>query len=157
MANNKLSDLGGIVCVSGRAGEKIITAKADGTAKAGALVAIRGTETHATDGDILGVTINADATDWWTGILLPKYSVDCDTAVADGDLVEVVIPRARRLYNVLIKDPGATRYAGTVLTFVDGTIGALDDVDADLENADHVAILTQEIVTGDDYAEVRFI
>ena len=157
MTNDKLSDLGGIVCVSGRAGEKIVTAKADGTAKAGHLVAVRGDETWTTQGDVLGVTINGDATDWWTGILLPKYNTDCDTAVTDGDMVEVVIPKARRLYNVFIKDPGATRYAGTVMTFIDGTVGALDDVDADLENADHVAILTQQIVTGDDFAEVRFI
>ena len=157
MANTKLSALGGVVCVSGRAGEIITTAKADGTAKAGALVAVRGDETWTTQGDVLGVTVNGDATDWWTGILLPKYNTDCDTAVTDGDLVEVVIPQARRLYNVLIKDPGATRYPGTVMTFIDGTVGALDDVDADLENADHVAIITRTIISTDVYAEVRFI
>jgi len=156
MANTKLSDLGGIVCVSGRAGEKIITAKADGTAKAGALVSVRGNETVGTDGDILGVTINGDATDWWTGILLPKYSVDCDTAVADGDMVEVVIPKARRTYNVLIKNPGATFTAGCPMVFVDGTLGALDKQDSALETTSYVAVLIKDVINTDLYAEVRF-
>ena len=101
--------LGGVVCVDGRAGERIISAKADGTLVAGNVVGII-TTIGATLGDIDGVE---DAVyEGVIGIVLPKYNVDCDTAVADGLVVELVIPKAGRKYNVAIVDPGAALPAG---------------------------------------------
>jgi len=101
--------LGGIVCVDGRAEERIISAKADGTLKAGALVTVV-TTIGATLGDIDGVEDAVQES--VVGILLPKYNVDVDTAVTDGDPVEIVIPKAGRKYNVWIKDTGAAIAAG---------------------------------------------
>jgi len=46
------------------------------------------------------------------GILLPKYNVDCDTPVADGKSVEIVIPKAGRHYNVAIEDPSGAIAGG---------------------------------------------
>lgn len=110
----KLSALGGIVCVEGRAGEHIITAKADGAIKAGATVGIIST-TGATEGDIDGVVVAGFEEP--IGILLPRYDVDCDTAVGDGLLVEIVIPKAGRLYNVAITDPAADKTAGAPFVY----------------------------------------
>jgi len=110
----KLSALGGIVCVDGRANERIITAKADGTLKAGNVVNVD-TTIGATLGDIDGVE---DAvSESVKGIVLPKYNVDCDTAVADGLLVELVVPRAGHLYNVAIVDTGADIASGIGFTY----------------------------------------
>lgn len=106
--------LGGRVCVDGRAGERIISAKADGTLVAGNVVTII-TTIGATLGDIDGI---ADAAqEFVMGILLPKYNVDCDTAVADGKPVELVIPKAGRKYNVAIADTGAAIAAGVGFTY----------------------------------------
>ena len=113
----KLSALGGIVCVEGRAGETIITAKADGALKAGATVGIISTD-GATLGDIDGIVV--DGYETFMGLLLPKYNVDCDTAVADGLVVEIVIPKAGKLYNVAITDPGADKVAGLFFIYAAG-------------------------------------
>jgi len=126
----KLSALGGIVCVEGRAGETIITAKADGSLKAGNTVGVVST-TGATEGDIDGVLIATFEEPM--GILLPRYDVDCDTAVGDGKLVEIVIPKAGRLYNVAIADPAADKAAGVPFVYggTDGnlTLGVLTEVE----------------------------
>ena len=151
-----LSDAGGVVCVSGRADEKIITAKADGTAKAGHVVAVRGIGTVGTDGDILGVTVAANVTDWFTGILLPKYNVDCDTAVADGDLVEIVIPKARRFYNVAISDPGGDKEIGMAVDFPAADVGNMAIAGSAIETVDYYAITTQLTKNGSRFCEVRW-
>ena len=152
----KLSDAGGVVCVSGRADEKIITAKADGTAKAGQPVAVRGIGTVGTDGDVLGVTVAADATDWVTGIVLPKYNVDCDTAVADGDLVEIVIPKARRLYNVAISDPTEDKEIGLAVDFPAADVGNMAIAGSTAEVVDFYAITTQLTKDTSRFCEVRW-
>ena len=110
----KLSALGGIVCVEGRGAEHIISGKADGTLKAGNVVGIVST-TGATEGDIDGTT--DAAFEYFHGILLPRYDVDCDTAVADGLIVELVIPKAGRIYNVAIADPAADKPAGQIFGY----------------------------------------
>ena len=94
----------GIVCVDGRDGEEIISAKADGVLKAGHMVGVL-TTIGATLGDIDGIVDGGFET--FVGILLEKYNVDCDTAVADGKTVEIVIPKAGRHYNCAIEDPTA--------------------------------------------------
>ena len=104
----------GIVCVDGRDGETIITAKADGTLVAGNVVNVI-TTSGATLGDIDGVEDGVSES--VMGILLPKYNVDCDTAVADGLTVEIVIPKAGRHYNVAIVDTGAAIAAGIGFTY----------------------------------------
>jgi len=152
----KLSDAGGVVCVSGRADEKIITAKADGTAKAGQPVAVRGIGTVGTDGDVLGVTVAGNATDWFTGILLPKYNVDCDTAVADGGLVEIVIPKARRLYNVAISDPTEDKEIGLAVDFPAADVGNMAIAGSTAEVVDFYAITTQLTKDTSRFCEVRW-
>lgn len=117
----------GIVCVDGRDGENIITAKADGTLKAGQMVGII-TTIGATLGDIDGIINGGFET--VMGILLPKYNVDADTAVADGLTVEIVIPKAGRHYNVKITDPGAAIEGGYpfIYSAVDGELVKQVDV-----------------------------
>ena len=120
----------GIVCVDGRAGETIITAKADGTLVAGKMVGVL-TTIGATLGDIDGIIDGGFET--VMGILLPKYNVDCDTPVADGKVVEIVIPKAGRHYNVAIKNPGAAIAAGRPFVYAgagdtDGSLTLSTDV-----------------------------
>lgn len=110
----KLSALGGIVCVDGRAGERIISAKADGVLVAGNVVNVI-TTIGATLGDIDGVEDGVSES--VKGIVLPKYNVDTDTAVADGLALEIVIPVAGRLYNVAIVDTGAAIASGIGFTY----------------------------------------
>ena len=119
----------GIVCVDGRDGEEIITAKADGTLVAGNVVGVL-TTIGATMGDIDGIVDGGFES--VLGIVLPKYNVDCDTAVADGLAVEIVIPKAGRRYNVAIADPTAALagrypfiYGGTDGNLVKGTLDVL--------------------------------
>lgn len=116
-----------IVCVDGRDGEEIVTAKADGTLKAGNMVGIL-TTIGATLGDIDGIVNGGFET--VMGILLPKYNVDSDTAVADGLTVELVIPKAGRHYNVAIEDPTAAIAGGTPFIYgsVDGNLVKSVDV-----------------------------
>lgn len=154
----KLSEAGGRVCVSGRAAEKIITAKADGTAKAGYLVSVLDTGAHAaTSGDIRPVTVAANVTDWFTGIVLEKYDADCDSAVPDGDLVEIVIPKGGHLYIVAISAAGATFEAGDVVDFPAADAGKMAVQGAGLEDNDYWAILTQQVTATSEFAEVVFV
>jgi len=122
MTITNLSDLGGIVCVDGRADEDIISAKADGARIAGELVSIIGTA-GATQGDIVGTDVGAS--EFFVGILLPKFNVDCDTAVLDGLLVEIVRPRSGRRYNIRVVDPAANREIGDGGIF-GATVGQMD-------------------------------
>lgn len=114
--------LGGRVCVDGRAGERIVPAKNDGTLVAGNVAGII-TTLGATLGDVDGVE---DAVyEGVIGILLPKYNVDTDTAVDDGKVVELVIPKAGHKYNVAIVDPGGALPAGQGFVY-STTSGNLD-------------------------------
>ena len=119
----------GIVCVDGRDGENIITAKADGVLVAGNMVGIL-TTIGATLGDIDGIII--DGFETVMGILLPKYNVDADTPVADGLTVEIVIPKSGRHYNVAIEDPGAAIAAGVYFIY-GNTDGNLEKGDGNVE------------------------
>lgn len=152
-----LSDAGGRVCVSGRAEERIITAIADGIVKPGHLVTILGTGTlAATTGEVLGVTVAGNATDWMVGIALEKYDTDCDTLIEDRSMIEVVIPKSRRLYVVAISDPSGTIYAGTPVDFPGADVGNMAVQDSGLEDQDYYAMLTQNILTTSRFAEVRW-
>lgn len=152
-----LSEAGGRVCVSGRAEERIITAIADGIVKAGHLVTVLGSGTlAATTGEVLRVTVAANVTDWMVGIALPKYDTDCDTLIEDRTMIEVVIPKSRRLYVVAISDPSGTFYVGTNVDFPAADVGNMAVQDANLEDQDYYAILTQNILTGSRFAEVRW-
>lgn len=149
-----LSGVGGVVCVSGKADERIITVKSTGGSIPGSVVGVVGTGTHsATAGDL--VASDAGGSDFFTGIVLPKYNVDCDTAVADGDLVEIVVPRAGKLYNVYITNPGANFAAGTPVE-ISATAGEMIIQDSGIEDADTSAILTKNILNTTRFAEVRW-
>lgn len=149
-----LSTLGGMVCVSGKGDEKIITAKSDGASIPGMIVAVVGTATFsATSGDIVGT--DKGAVNWLTGILLPKYDVDCDTKIDDGLLVEIVIPKAGKLYNVHIEDPSGNFAAGTPFA-IHTTPGEMVVQDGALEDMYYSAILTKNILDGSLFAEVRW-
>jgi hypothetical protein len=118
----KLSALGGIVCVDGRAGEIIITAKSEGISTPGFAVCVIST-IGATEGEIVGCDDSAVET--FMGFLLPKYNTDCDTFVTDHELVEIVVPTSGHKYNVAIENPSAALAAGTDLVFGD-TIGNME-------------------------------
>ena len=144
-----LSVLGGIVCVDGRAGERIITAKADGTLKAGQIVGVIST-VGATLGDIDGIIIDGYETPM--GLLLPKYNVDCDTAVADGETVEIVIPHAGHRYNIMIEDPGADIASQVGLVF-SSTDGVLEEGDGNVEKI-YVCRVSRSVANTSLFAEV---
>ena len=117
----------GIVCVDGRDGERIVSAKADGVLVAGQMVGVL-TTIGATQGDIDGIIDGGFET--VMGILLPKYNVDCDTAVADGKAVEIVIPVPGHHYNVKITDPGGAIAGGIPFKYsaADGELVKQTDV-----------------------------
>ena len=151
----KLSEAGGVVCVSGRADEKIITAKADGSQKAGYVVSIVGTGAEsATTGDI--VATDKGVTESFVGIVLEKYNTDCDSAVTDGDLVEIVVPKAGKLYNIYITDPGADFNMGTLVAF-SADAGEMVIQDSALEDMYYNAIFTQNVLNTSRFAEVRWV
>ena len=43
------------------------------------------------------------------------------------------------------------------MVHISGTLGALDDLDDALETTSYEAVLMRQIITGDEYAEVRFV
>jgi hypothetical protein len=140
-----LSTLGGQVCMDSRSNELIVSRLADGTAKAGWLVG-------CTDG-ITAVGINPNGNlDELLGILLPRYNIDVDTAITAALLVDIVIPQGGHLYNILIKDPGATLYGGEPLIPISGTPGGLDK-SGDIES-EHIARLFDKVLDNTTYATV---
>ena len=108
----------GIVCVDGKAGEKIITGVSDGVTKAGQVVGIP-IATNIAEGSDLG------AFEFFKGIQLPKYNVDVDTVVPAGKGIEIVIPKHSRRYNVAIEDPSGDLDDGYPFIFGD-TAGNLE-------------------------------
>ena len=106
-----------IVCVDGRGGERIITAKSDGVAVPGQVVGI------LTTGVIAG-TDDGGTSETFHGILLPKYNTDCDAVITSGDMCEIVIPTAGHRYNVATVDPGGDKTSGIGWIF-GSTIGNL--------------------------------
>ena len=113
-----------IVCVDGRAGERIITAISDGTAVPGQVVGILAT-------GIIAGTDDGGTSETFHGILLPKYNTDCDSIITSGDMCEVVIPRTGRRYNVATVDPGGDKASGIGWIF-GSTIGNMQIGDADI-------------------------
>ena len=108
----------GIVCVDGRGGETIITAKSNGTSVAGQVVGIP-INTNVAAGSDLG------AFEFFKGIQLPKYNTDVDAVVTSGDMLEIVIPKHGRRYNVAIEDPSGDLDDGYPFIFGD-TVGNLE-------------------------------
>ena len=100
-----LSQLGGIVCVDGRADELIVTCKAMGSEYPSYAVNI-------TDGTAILSDNDAGTGEGVTGLVLPKYDSDCDTVFPAGELIEVVITKQGRRYNVSIVDPGGDLIPG---------------------------------------------
>lgn len=140
-----LSTLGGQVCMDSRADEVFVSRKADGTALAGWLVG-------CTDG-ITAVGMNpAGNLDELIGILMPRYDIDVDTAITAPLLVDIVIPQGGHLYNIKIKDPAATLYAGEPLIPIAATAGALDKA-GDLET-EHIARIFDSVITATTFATV---
>ena len=113
-----LSALGGIVCVDGRAGETIITAISNGTSKAGQVVGIP-IATGIAAGSDLG------AFEFFKGIQLPRFDTDVDAVVTAGKVIEIVIPKPGRRYNVAIEDPAGDLDDGYPFIFGD-TAGNLE-------------------------------
>jgi len=148
-----LSALGGVVCVDGRGDELILTGIADGTAKAGHAVFLDST-IGATEGDLIGVKVD-DNVDTFAGILLPKYNTDCDTAVTNGDIVEYVVPKSGRRYNVAITDPGAaTSEAGDPITLAAGTAGQFHTSATTIETKDYWGFITKGVANTSRFCEM---
>ena len=145
----KLSSMGGFVCVDGKEGELIISAKADGTALAGNIVTV----TNST-GAIQRVDVNG-STDRLIGILLPHYKIDCDTAITANELVEIAIPQRGHRYIVWIADPAATVDVGAGMT-LSATDGAMVVDESTIEVADVWARLSKITVSTDRFAEVQW-
>jgi len=128
----KLSSMGGIVCVDGRADELILTGIADGTAVAGMVVFMDAT-LGATCGDLIGINVNS-STDNFVGILLPKYNTDCDTAITNGDMAEYVVPKKGHRYNVKIEDPSTGHSVGEPVTLAANGTGLLSVAAGEVED-----------------------
>lgn len=98
MALSKLSEVGGKVIQGNWDDELIITGIADGTAKAGHVVAL----VHAT-----GVVDGFETTiDGYAGILLPHHKIDVDAAITSTYIVSIVVPQPGHIYAILCGDPG---------------------------------------------------
>lgn len=145
---NKLSDLGGSIFVDGYDGERKITLKADGTAKAAHLVG-----QTAGDGTARGINPTGNL-DEFDGIQAKRYDTDLDSAPTAGKAVDVYFPISGHRYRIHIKDPGAAIYSGEPMNWIAGTAGALDKT-GDVE-AQHVARLAKDAANGDTYAEVTW-
>lgn len=141
-----LSALGGTIFVDGYDGERKVTLKADGTAKAGHLVG-----QAAGDGIARGVDFNGNL-DEFDGIQATRYDTDIDTAPTAGKAVDVYYPISGHRYRILIKDPGGAAYVGEPMVWVSGTVGALDK-GGDIE-ATYMARLSKDIANLDTFAEV---
>lgn len=147
-----LSALGGIVCVDGRAGEIINTGIADGTSVAGWAVWIEGT-LGADTGKMVGIKVDSSH-DNFAGILLPKYNVDCDTAVAVGLIVEYVMPQSGHKYNIAISDPSTGHNAGQTVELAAGTAGQFDISAGTIEVVDFLAYTTNGVASTSRFCEV---
>ena len=139
-----LSTLGGYVCMDSRGDELSIVRKADGTLKAGHLADISA-ETA------VGINPTGDL-DEFGGICLPRYDTDVDTAFTSTRVIDIVIPQGGHLYNIHIKNPAATIYAGEPLIAIAGTAGVLDKA-GDIET-EHMARLFDDVLTTTTYATV---
>jgi hypothetical protein len=136
--------LGGKVCMDSRANELIITRKADGTIQAGWGADISGEQAVACN-----PTGNLDE---FGGFALPRYDTEPSAAYTANDVIDIVIPQGGHLYNILIKDPGATLYAGEPLIWIAGTAGAMDKV-GNIE-AEHQARLFDDVLDNSTYATI---
>jgi len=136
--------LGGKVCMDSRANELIIVRKADGNIKAGYGVDISAATA-------VGVDPNANY-DEFGGFALPRYDTEPSAAYTAADLIDIVIPQGGHLYNVLIKDPGGTIYAGEPLLWIASTSGALDK-GGNCE-AEHQARLFDDVLDTTTYATI---
>jgi len=143
-AVTSLVTLGGEVLMDSRANELIISRKADGTIQAGWGADISG-ETA------VGVNPNGDL-DEFGGFALPRYDTEPSAAYTAALLIDIVIPQGGHLYNVKIKDPGGTIYAGEPLLWITGTAGALDK-GGNIE-AEHQARLFDDALDDTTYATI---
>lgn len=154
MSITKLSDLGGIVCVDGRENELIFNAKSDGAAKPGHGVMILA-DNAVTIAEIVKHDITG-TTDKFVGILLPKYNADCDSAITDHEICEIVVPSSGHKYNIKCADQGgaAEGNIGTPVRF-HATIGGEWLVgSADLEVKNYCATVSKETAQYDLFVEV---
>jgi len=144
-AITSIIDLGGKVCMDSRAEEISIVRKADGTIQAGWLASCQDGSTAVG----LNPTGNLDEL---IGIALPRYDVEPSAAYTAAMAIDIVIPQGGHLYNILIKNPGATLYAGEPLIPIAGTAGALDKV-GNIET-EHIARIFDDVLTTTTYATV---
>ena len=144
-AITSLVSLGGKVCMDSRANEISIVRKADGTIQAGWLASCQDGSTAVG----LNPTGNLDEL---IGIALPRYDTEPSAAYTATRAIDIVIPQGGHLYNILIKDPGSTLYAGEGLIPIAGTAGALDKI-GDIEG-EHIARIFDDVLDNTTYATV---
>ena len=136
--------LGGKVCMDSRANELIINRTADGTIQAGWGADISGETAVA-----VNPTGNLDE---FGGFALPRYDTEPSAAYTATRLIDIVIPQGGHLYNILIKDPGTTLYAGEPLIWIAATAGAMDKV-GNIES-EHQARLFDSVLDTSTYATI---
>ena len=144
-----LSGLGGVVRMSSQHDEVIVSALADGNAKAGWCVGIEGT-----DGTVDAVDIDGSI-DNFIGICLPRYDTDVDTAFTSADVIDIVVPISGHSYNVRIEDPSATLEEGHAMIWGDDP-GSLQK-GSTLETQGTVAVIAERVITGTTFATVRWL
>lgn len=142
---NKLSDLGDSIFVDGYDGERIVTLKADGTAKAAHLVG-----QAAGDGIARGVDIDGNL-DEFDGIQMKRYDVDLDSAPTAGDVIQVAYPKSGHRYRIHIADPSTVLYPGEPMIFHATDPGQAYQGGA--AEAEHIFRLSKEVANGDRYCE----
>jgi ABC-type Fe3+ transport system substrate-binding protein len=149
MVNNKLSDVAPAVALSA-GGENRKAALGDGTAKPGDAVGIVSATGKVVQTDV-------GASELFVGFLDIRYDTSMDSAIADGDPCEIIVPQTGKIYNVHIVDPvgGVDNDAGQPYG-MSATAGAMDAL-ASINTAGVVATLEKDIADGDDYAEIRWL
>ena len=149
-ANTLLSELGGKVIMGSQHDEIVETWLADGTAKAGWLVGLSGTDLVVSGTDVGGL-------EYFIGIALPRYDTDVDTSFTGDDLIDVVIPISGHYYAVLMANPSATLEGATPLSW-GATAGAVHKC-ATIQGSADVQIIAynkEQVITGTTFALVRW-
>ncbi len=138
-----ISALGDSVIMGNEQDEILITAKADGVAKAGDIV-------HITTGTAAIANSDVDAVDLMIGILKERYDTDIDTVPTASDPVDVIIPRSGHLYRVITANLSAS---GPGIQMILTNAAGLGKATA-IETNERCRTFGDSYVTGDTVAEV---
>ena len=150
MAKLKISDLGSRKIALSGLGEIYRPAKGDGTAKPGDLVGI-----IESTGKVVRTDLGAGTTsETFVGIVDDDPTLAEDTAIPDGQELNLIVPTSGHKYRVKMEDPGGAVLKGAPMGFSDDA-GAMEDI-ATMGTAGVYANLDKSAVDDDVVCEVSW-